>query len=237
MLNGVAWALGAGIAAGLAVSPWVTWEAWGMGLAGMGAGSPGVAVGLLLTGTALGLWRRETRRRQLFEKREAEAERFLEQLRFLAAREPNLQRVLDQAAGDALGTRRRAPESHQLLEQLRTVVPVPAVTALADAWPVLHKHGGRVDLVVDQILEQLRLERRLRWELDAQLAGPHGTLLLLAVAPWAVLLAFRVVVPSFYQTLTTSLWGWAVFLWTGSTTLVALWVAQRGRDAVAYNVG
>lgn len=237
MLTSVAWAACAGLAVGLAASPWASWEAWGVGLAGLWTGSPGVVLGLFLTGTAIGLWRYEARRRQTFEKREAEAERFLEQVRFLATQEPNLQRVLDQAAGDAFGAHRRAPEARQMLEQLRAAVPVPAVTALAEAWPVLSKHGGRLVPVVDQILEQLRLERRLRWELDAQLAGPHGTLLLLAGAPWLTLLAFRWMVPGFYLAIASSIWGWCALAWTGGTTLVALWLARKGRQTFGYDVG
>jgi len=71
-------------------------------------------------------------------------------------------------------------------EELARVATVPGcagLQAVAAAWTVTESAGGAVADVVDRLGEVLETERQARDALDAALAGPRATMLLLAVLP------------------------------------------------------
>ncbi len=99
-------------------------------------------------------------------------EQFLEQLLLVADAEPSLARAVDRALPPHL--RPLARRLDTLGSQLAAVWPVPALSQASRAWQVLSQHGGSVGGVARQMLAQLRLDRRLRWERTAALAGGRG---------------------------------------------------------------
>ena len=71
-------------------------------------------------------------------------------------------------------------------EELARVATVPGcggLEAVAAAWTVTESAGGAVADVVDRLGEVLETERQAKDALDAALAGPRATMLLLAALP------------------------------------------------------
>lgn len=71
-------------------------------------------------------------------------------------------------------------------EELARVASVPGcagLAAVAAAWTVTESAGGAVADVVDRLGDVLETERQAKDALDAALAGPRATMLLLAALP------------------------------------------------------
>lgn len=204
------------------------WESCGLAVPGLLLGSWALAVGGLCLGAGfrqVALFRQAVARRDA---QEAAAEQFLEQLILVSASTPSLAQAVDKALPPRL--RPLARRVDRLGEQLAREWPLATLRQAAPAWSVLSRHGGPVDRFARQLLAQLQLERRMRWERAAALAGPRGTVAVLALAPLVVVVLFWVVVPSFFTVIVTTLMGQAAVICSGGVGCVVLWVAHHDRE-------
>ncbi|MGC8487717.1 MAG: type II secretion system F family protein [Clostridia bacterium] len=110
------------------------------------------------------------------------------------------------AIEDALGGR-GASEVDGVLGLLVSRMPRTLRASAGALWRAALARGGRVDRLVEMLLVQIRTERALSDQLEAALAGPRGTAVLLAAAPWVAVVGLRLMVPTFFQILTDTLPG------------------------------
>ena len=75
-----------------------------------------------------------------------------------------------------------------LLERVDRSAVAPVLRALAACWEVCARSGSGLAAAVQRLEEGLRADQALRRTVDAELAGPRATALLLAVLPGAGLL-------------------------------------------------
>jgi len=71
-------------------------------------------------------------------------------------------------------------------EELRRLAELPGAERLGSvvaAWSVAAAAGGRVAIVLERLSEAMESEDELRRELDAAMAGPRATMVLLALLP------------------------------------------------------
>lgn len=224
------WWAAASVAAGLVAARRGGWESAVGALAGLALGSWALAIGAMVLGAgyqASAQWRR---RLAVQDGWDSEVEQFLEQLLLVAGAEPSLARAVDRALPPHLRPLARRVDT--LGSQLALVWPVPALSQASRAWQVLSQHGGSVEGVARQMLAQLRLDRRLRWERTAALAASRGTVSLLAAAPLAVVLLFWVMVPSFYAVMVGTAPGQAAMVLAGGVAWGVLGLAHREREEV-----
>lgn len=234
------WALAAATAVLLAASPWAAWESAVLALAGAATGEPLVAWAGLIAGTGLGRLSALRIRRRALDRLDASAERFLERLRFVASTGLPLGPSIELALAGSAAQYRRYPTgaSFDLGEWIESVWPHPVLRRARPVWAVLDRHGGPIADIAAALLAEVRLERQLRWELDHSLAGPLGTVAVLAWSPPAILAMFRWVVPSFYLSLIGTAPGELCLLFVATLTAVvvalaaALAVPAEARDKV-----
>ncbi len=222
------WWAAATVAAGLLATRRGGWESAVGAWVGLATGSWALAVGGMLLGAG---YQASTRWRQRMVVRDgwdADVEQFLEQLLLVADAEPALARAVDRALPSHL--RPLARRLDTLGQQLAAVWPVPALTQASRAWQVLAQHGGSVAGVAHQMLAQLRLDRRLRWERTAALAAGRGTVSLLAAAPLGVVLLFWGMVPSFFTVMVGTAPGQAAMVLAGGVGWGVLGLAHRERE-------
>jgi hypothetical protein len=174
----------------------------------------------------MGTWRQAIAARDA---EEAEAEHFLEQVVLVARTEPSLAQVVDRSL--PLRLRPIARRLDRLGDELAGAWSVPAMAQAARAWDALARHGGPAERLAAQLLAQLRVDRRLRWERTSALSGARGTLAILALAPFLVVLLFRGMVPSFYAEVAGTLPGEATLVLAGGAAWAVLSLAHR--EAVA----
>jgi len=222
------------VAAGVAWGWWAVgrsgWESAALAVPGLLLGSWALAVGGLTLGAGfrrMAVFRQATARRDA---EEAAAEQFLEQLILVSASTPSLAQAVDKALPPRL--RPLARRIDRLGDQLVREWPLATLRQAAPAWAMLSRHGGRVDQFARQLLAQLQLDRRMRWERDAALAGPRGTMAVLALAPLVVVVLFWVVVPSFFTVIVTTVMGQAAVIASGLAGFGVLSVAHREEEAV-----
>lgn len=222
------WWVAAAVAAALAAGRRAGWESALGALAGLGLGSWAFAVGALLLGGgyhAADQWRRRLRDRDALD---SDVEQFLEQLLLVAGAEPSLARAVDRSLPPPL--RPLARRVDDLGNQLAAAWPIPAIRQATRAWQVLARHGGSVDRLARQLLAQLRLDRRLRWERTAALASGRGTIALLAGAPLGIVVLFWIMVPTFFAVLVGTLPGQAAMVLAGAVGWGVMALAHRERE-------
>ena len=206
------------------------WESALGALVGLGLGSWAFAIAGLWLGAGYQASERWRQRLAAQDGWDADVEPFLEQLPLVADAEPSLARAVDRALPPHL--RPLARRLDTLGSQLAAVWPVPALSQASRAWQVLSQHGGSVGGVARQMLAQLRLDRRLRWERTAALAAGRGTVSLLAAAPLGVVLLFWVMVPSFFTVMVGTAPGQAAMIVAGGVGWGVLGLAHREREGV-----
>ncbi len=222
------WWVAAAAAGGLTAARRSGWQAALGALVGLGLGSWAFALGGMLLGVGYQTAQRWRQHWAVRDEWDSEVEQFLEQLLLVAEAEPSLARAVDRALPPHL--RPLARRLDTLGKQLAAVWPVPALSQASRAWQVLAQHGGSVGAVAHQMLAQLRLDRRLRWERAAALAGGRGTVSLLAAAPLGVVLLFWGMVPSFYTVMVTTAPGQAAMILAGGVGWGVLGLAHRERE-------
>jgi tight adherence protein B len=158
------------------------------------AGVPAAAVLVVAAAALVGSWLRRRRR----DSRATEARRraCIDTAYALAAElrcgQPAAAALLTVAraggpiGAELLGAAMAAAAGGDAYDELARLADVPgcrALTAVAAAWRVVEQHGGRVADVLDRLGDGLDAEERTRGELDAALAGPRSTILVLAALP------------------------------------------------------
>jgi tight adherence protein B len=89
-------------------------------------------------------------------------------------------RALAEAAG---AVRMGGPAAEVLLGHAGSSAIPDLLQGLAVCWEVCHGAGGSLAAAVDRLEESLRVDAVLREELEAELAGPRSTALLIAFMP------------------------------------------------------
>lgn len=206
------------------------WQSALGALVGIGLGSWAFALGGMLLGVGYQTTQRWRLHLAVRDGWDADVEQFLEQLLLVADAEPSLARAVDRALPPHL--RPLARRLDTLGRQLAEVWPVPALSQASRAWQILSQHGGSVGGVARQMLAQLRLDRRLRWERTAALAAGRGTISLLAAAPLGVVLLFWGMVPSFFSVMVGTAPGQAAMVLAGGVGWAVLGLAHREREEV-----
>lgn len=195
---------------GLVVYNWLTESsAWvlpiGLGLAAFSASTAVIiSVGLILVGMEMYL--NATRFEKKRDRQEQEAEVFLQRLAQLLQSHGTLSLALqdlgyrDHATG-------REPNPEHLLRDLFHRWNIAVVGMVASASLVIAKHGGGLQPVVEQAAKKISRDRERRFQRQLDEAAKRTTMLVLAMAPYAVMVALWALVPSMYAVLTTQLSG------------------------------
>ena len=119
-----------------------------------------------------------------------------------------------------------ASEVDGVLGLLVSRLPAALRASAGGLWRLAR--GGRVDRLVELLLVQVRTERALSDQLEGSLAGPRGTAVLLAAAPWVAVVGLRLMVPTFFQIVTHTLPGVLTVIVVAavqSTVFCLLWPA------------
>jgi hypothetical protein len=219
------WALAAGLAVYLAATRPHGWAAWAGAAVGLVTRQPGMAVGGMLTGLAYHEWQQFGRAARGADEDDALLETVLHTLDFTERTTGSLVAALEAALGVL---RIRAADPAAAVQRLRQRWPHGVMERGGEGLLALVRYGGALEPVVQPMLAQLRQDRRWRWDLEAQLAGPRMTLWILSLAPWLVLAIFRLILPAFYSTLTGGPWGDPFLTWCGASALGLVWAAGRG---------
>lgn len=222
----ITWSICAALALFLAGIGWAAEESVGLSLLGVLLGAPILAMAALITGIGyrqFGLMRQWARQR---DRDDAEVEQFLQRLRLLESSGSSLHSALDRALPKDM----RQHGDRDLADVMAHTAkrwPVPALKRGLKAWDIAARHGGRIDLLADQVLSQLQADRRLRWELQASLAGSLGTMIVLGLAPWLVVMIFKLAFSGFYKVLTTELMGQISLILVAVITAGVMAIAAR----------
>lgn len=194
-----------------------------MALAGAVLGGPALAV----AGLVAGVGAHQALSHQGFRRREEAARLDGEATLMRIRQRVRAGQPVTAAIEDALG-RRGASEVDGVLGLLVARLPRTLRASAAALWRAALARGGRVDRLVELLLVQIRTERALSDQLEAALAGPRGTAVLLAAAPWVAVLGLRLMVPAFFQILTHTLPGVLTVIVVAavqSTVFCLLWPA------------
>jgi tight adherence protein B len=122
------------------------------------------------------------------------------------------------AAGESAADVLAGAASNAGLDRLRPV---------AAAWRVAETAGGRVAPVLERLGEAMDADLQLRRELDASLAGPRATMLLLAVLPAFGILLGEAMGADPLKLLLRRPIGWGLMLVAGGLDVVGVWVLRR----------
>jgi tight adherence protein B len=220
------WAASAALALYLAATWPDAWESLAGGVAGWALGIPAVTMGAMLAGMAVGLWRRAEAGQKRKDQQDAEAEAILLQLLHEISAGAPLAAALDHSLPG--GSRAYGQDTETAVAAMVAAWPVPALRRASGAFTAASRHGGELPLLIRAVLDQLRQDRRLRWERQSAMAGPRTTLLVVSLAPWPLLLVFRGILPTFYTALTASWLGQACLVWCGLSAVGLEWAAQGG---------
>lgn len=173
-----------------------------LALLGAILGGPSVAVAGLVAGLGAERVRSYGRARRREAEERSDAEALLVRIRQrVRAGEP-----VAASLEEALGTR-GLEDLDAVLHTLASRLPASLRAHGTILWQVSLRRGGRVDRLVDMLLVQLRAERALSHQLEAAFAGPRGTAIILASAPWVALVGLRFTVPTFFHILSHTLLG------------------------------
>jgi Flp pilus assembly protein TadB len=216
----ISWVWPATLAVALAGVPVAGLESALLGVGAVVTGQPTLAVAGLILGVGLGQIRRYRRERAMQDRRDSEWEDALMSLARLVRDGAPLPLALDQLGTSSvswhqatwLGGRQNEPHGD---------------SRLAGILDALEQHGGRTERVIDMLVQQIRFEQSLRWELDNALAGPRGSMLMLTGAPWLMLAGFRAAFPAFYAGLVGVSLGQATVILVATVEAVVLWLGWR----------
>jgi tight adherence protein B len=138
-------------------------------------------------------------------------------------------RALAEAAG---ATRIGASVAEVLRRHVESSAVPDLLRGLAVCWEVCQGSGGSLAAAVDRLEETLRVEAVLREELEAELAGPRSTALLIAFMPvFGLLLGTGLGGDPFHVLLRTPV-GWAcLVLGVGLELAGTAWTAAIVRAA------
>ena len=221
-MTGEGWALAAAVAAWVALARPAAWEAWAGAAAGVFLGAPGVALGGMLAGLAVAEFQRRETRVVAQDRRDAATERLLQQILVAARPGMGLSAALDQ-----VGVRRRGRDD-SVLDGLWDEHPSPALLRAKPALEAVERYGGSLSQLLRETADHVRRDRRLRWDLEAEMAGSRLTLLVMSLAPWAVLGMFRVALPTFYGVVADTGVGMGLLVWCGASAWALQWLSGRG---------
>lgn len=147
---------------------------------------------------------------------------FLVRMRQLLGVTGTLGRALDE-----MGYKTRSPAAdagEERLEELSRELDVGVLTFFAWVALLVRRHGGSLLPVTEWASQTIQHASALRHARQLEEAAQRSTIIVLALAPFAVLVMFRALVPSFYHILLGSPIGNAALLMVGAVTVAVLTV-------------
>lgn len=221
---------------GILVFNWLTESSnWvlpvGLGVAALSASTPiMISVGLILVG--LEMYLSAARFEKQRDRQEQEAEVFLQRLAQLLQTHGTLSLAL-QDLGYRDHSTGREPNPEQLLRDLFHRWNVSVVGMVASASVAVAKHGGGLQPVVEQAAKKISRDRERRFQRQLDEAAKRTTMLVLALAPYAVIGVLRGLVPSMFAVLTTQVAGQMATVAVGAVgglvlVVLAMYVKKEG---------
>ena len=213
-------------AAGMAMYAWLRgWRWWALALGwDVGLAMRGPAAMLAGLGAALGgtfylearhfeHWRDHDEQRALV---------FLMRLKQLLPIKGTLAGALDEMGyrPASLG----ADAAEHVIADVAAQYRVASLTFLSRVALIVRHHGGSLEPVVTWAADRIQQNQSRRYTRQLEAAAQHATILVLAFAPWAVIGVFRLVVPSFYRIMTSTLIGHSTVVLVGVVTLIVFLV-------------
>ncbi len=128
---------------------------------------------------------------------------------------------------DEMGYRTRRPTAdagEELLGELSRELNVGVVLFFARVALLVRRHGGSLLPVIGWAADAIQRAQALRHARQLEEAAQRSTIVVLALAPFAVLMLFRGMLPSFYRILLGSTIGNAALLMIGVVTVGVLTV-------------
>ncbi|MCL4495067.1 MAG: hypothetical protein M1294_09685 [Firmicutes bacterium] len=160
-------------------------------------------------------------RRHYAEMNEQETELFLQRLgRMLKAR-GSLAFALDDVVRSDVRIRLHS-DPQRVLDELAEKWPTDAMKVVADSARLANRFGGALDNIIEHVIKHIALSRRWRFQRRLDEMALESTVLILAVAPYAILLLFAFALPEFYKVLTATALGHLVLGFISLSSFVVL---------------
>ncbi len=227
----VVWAAAAGSAAWVWLTGGMWWTlaafwAWGLILQ-----APGVMVGGLFT--AVG-WNELLKARRFAVSRDRDEQAAL----LFLVRLDQLLRVRGTLAGALQDMGYRSPlggsaAGEKVLAQVADGYQVSALSLVSRVARVVQRHGGSLSPLLAWAIDAVHGAQSRRHGRQLEEAAQRSTVVVLAFAPWAIVGIFRMVVPTFYQVLSTSSLGAGTLAGIGAATAVVLIILARHENREA----
>lgn len=203
--------LGISAAVGLAVYLWLIdssdWWIGGTWFVSAMSGHRWVMVSVLLTALGYHFYGRALKFEARRDRAERQAEMLLQQLSQLLDIRGSLSVALDE-----LGlTLEHGSDSSGAFIKSADQLGIEALSMVAEVSPMVTRHGGSMQLVISQALNKIIRDRDRRFQRKLEELGKRSTILILAGAPYGVLLILASMVPTFYRVLVTGQTGhWTI---------------------------
>lgn len=112
--------------------------------------------------------------------------------------------------------------SEQVLQNVANRLEVDVLSFVSRVAGLVRRHGGALGVVVEWAVQRLERQQALRFARRLEEAAQRTTIVVLALAPWGVLVLFRFVVASFYRSLLSTPLGHTVLLSIAGLTATVL---------------
>ena len=216
----VVWSAAAGTAVWIWLSGGMWWPlavSWGWGLM---LQNPGVMVGGFCT--AIG-WGQLAAARRLASSRDRDEEAAL----LFLVRLDQLLRVRGTLAGALQEMGYRAPlggadGGEKVLARVADGYQVSALSFVSRVVRMVHRYGGSLSPLLAWAVNAVQGAQSRRHARQLEEAAQRSTVVVLAFAPWAIVGIFRIVVPTFYHALSSTLLGGGTLAGVGVVTAVVL---------------
>ncbi len=162
---------------------------------------------------------RAARARQ--DRSEQETEVFLQRLSRTLANRGTLSQALDDLASSD-GRILVHPDPHRVLSDLLERWQTEAMAIVVMSARLASRYGGPLPVIIDEVIKHIGRNRRQRFQRRLEEMALESTVIVLALAPYVLLLIFRVVLPTFYAILTSTALGDGVIALLGVSTLGVL---------------
>lgn len=187
--------------------------------------SPAVVAAGVMVGLGFGIYQKASGYERRRDEDAREALLFLVRLRQLVSVTGTLAAALDEMGYRTGWTGSDAGE--RVLVEVALRLKVTALTFLGRVAMLVRRHGGSLLPVVDWAADTIQTRQSLREVRHLEETAQRSTVIILALAPWGVLMVFRIMVPGFYRILMTTRIGDGALLMIGCMTLAVLAVLSQ----------
>lgn len=160
-------------------------------------------------GLALGLYHQTRRWSRRRDQDAEEADALLQQLNQLMSWGHSLAQSLD-SLGYRIGGQTTSAES--VLQELARHYRVSGLEVVADTAASIQKDGGSLLPVIQWARQQITRDRQERFARQLEESSKQSTILILSLAPFGVLLLFRLILPPFYRAVVATSLGHAALI-------------------------